>query len=467
MKIVVRQFAFALMVNLMVAPSIAADRLEGEIQTADSHVQATTLSNGLKLIVEYRPGRETATCTIWINVGSRHEFASLNGISHLLEHLLVGREGAERGLKSKLIGTGARINATTSFEWTNYYFTCLTSEFETAFDSLAAMVVEPDFSPEHVARERDIVVREASLAKNDPMAIAYYTFIDRFLPGNSLGRPIIGKRRSLRRIQPQHLHTFHAAHYAPNNTVITVTGGIPFEKVLDPAQKHFGSLDSRDLPDAPIEPVDEGRWPVNLRIKTLVNAGYLGVGVVTDGFEDHYRYEMTILESLLGSGKSSRLIQRIKEEEGLADSVFSIADMAPGKQSKLSDIGLWGVGAQTSPKNLDRIKEILQEELEKIRTVPLDTRLLERTKREIRNRMILRLESDSYRSHYWASAAIHGPFESPSTYLDRLDALTPEQIREAAASRFADDRLILISVEPARGFGKIIAALKYLLFRRI
>jgi len=430
-----------------------------------SKLNRYVLDNGLTVIIEERPFSATVSCAIYVRVGSRYETKKNNGISHFLEHLLFREKGAVQTVR-QIEDTGGSVNGMTTFECTDYFFDTLASEFEQAWQGLYRLVCEPSFGEREVELERKIILREVSGMKSNPLAIAYYVAMKEFLPNTSLGMPIPGTRRSLRKITLGDLRRFYDTHYVPSNMFVVIVGGIETESALEAVRRTFAQRDSGSVPPKRFTLPPRRKKRHELRMKTLVDQGYMGIGVRTDGDKDEHKYEMKLIDVILGSGRNSRIYKELRVKRGMTDFIVSIADMSPTGGAALSDIGFWGVAVGTAPKHLAEAEHIVETEMRRIRTEPLSSDELETARSRVLGRFAIACETNSGRAGFYAATELAAEFLSLEEHKKRIEAVTADSIAEAAKHKFEDEQIMLLDVKPARRLGKFVAVLRYLFFVR-
>jgi len=431
-----------------------------------SKLSRYVLDNGLPVIIDERAVSDTVYCGIYVRVGSRYETKRNNGISHFLEHLLFREKGATPTVK-QIEATGGFVNGMTGFEHTNYHFDTLASEFEKAWDGLYSLVCEPSYGEHEVELERKIILQEVAGAKSNPLAIAYYAAMKEFLPNSSLGMPVPGTRKSLKRIKIDEIRKFYETYYAPNNMFVVIVGGVDTESAFEAVRRSFTSRNAGPVPPREFTRPPAPKKRHELRLKTLVDQGYLALGVLTDGEKSKHKYEMKLIDVVLGSGRNSRIYKELKVNRGITDFIMSLADMAPVEARSLSDIGLWGIAVGTPTKDLDEAEQIILDEVNRIKTEPVPAEELGTAAKKLLGRFAIDCETNSGRAGFYAATELAGEFLSTEDYRKKVEAVTRQTVAEAAQEHFEDKNIMLLDVKPARGFQKILAVLRFLIFKRI
>ncbi len=431
-----------------------------------SKLSRYVLDNGLAVIIDERPTSDTVFCGIYVKVGSRYETKQNNGISHFLEHLLFREKGATPTVK-QIEATGGYVNGMTAFEHTTYYFDTLASEFDRAWDGLYRLVCEPSFGEQEVALERKIILREVAGMKSNPLAIAYYAAMKEFLPNTSLAMPIPGTRKSLSGIRFDDIKAFYETYYVPNNMFVVIVGGVDTESALHTVRQTFGERASKQVPPTQFALPPPRTKPHTLRLKTLVDQGYLAIGVLTQGEKDKHKYELRLVDVILGSGRNSRIYKELKVRRGLTDFIISLSDMVPAEARGLSDIGMWGVAVGTPPGKLGEAERVILDEMNRIALEPVAAEEFETARKKLLGRFAIHSETNSGRASFYASTELANELLSTQEYRSRIDAVTSETIADAARERFEDHDIMLLEVKPAKGIEKLAAILRFLVFKRI
>ncbi len=446
-----------------------------------------TLRNGLHVIIDERPGSTTVHCSIMVGVGSRYESEGLNGISHLIEHILF-RENwwppydneeklpctNRQEILNQISSAGGILNGSTTFEYTRYYLTAPASEFEMVFEGLGKLVLEPCFNRRGVNLEKKVILHEIAFTKNNPLAIAYYSLIDRVIPDDPLGRPIAGTTLSLKAISFDSVKDLYQTYYVPSNMTVVIVGGIDTGIALREVERIFSDKEESPLPDkpfstphfnSPLSPFYKGGFR-GIKLKTLTKQGYFALIVRTDGEMDEGIHAMRLLYSILGPGKNSRLYHKLKEE-GLSDFFISAGDFGMQELASLSDIGIWGFVVGTRPDNLKRVEEVVLSEIEKMKSTPISEEELTIAKSETIGKLMIDFENNEARASIYGHWGVSGKLLTEDAFLQEIEKVSTEQITHAVQEHFKEDRLLVFTIEPAKGIGVLWATIKFLLFKRI
>lgn len=424
------------------------------------------LPNGLVAVIDSRPERRTVYCEIGVRAGSRNEPLALAGMSHLLEHLLF-KEGEAPGSRknpafSRIRAAGGEVNATTSFERTNYYCDVHGDAFEEGFRGLSDLVTAVGFDARDLEVERRVVLEEAALDKNNPLSVAAYSVLERIFPRDPMSQPVIGYRKTLQRIRLEDVQDYYTRHYVPGNSYVLVVGNVEAERTAVLIASTLGGWGHGHRDEGPSEfpPAPPTQPARRFVFRTFTHQVYYAAGALTAGETDRYRAATGLLSLILGGGRSSRLQRRIVEQEGLTSELQSV-------DLKISNLGLFACGGAVVPSRSARLRAVLLEELERLRREPVGADELERAKTLLRADLVRQFESNSGIALFRADRLLYGQPLSRDVYLDEALRLTPQDLYVAAQAQLGADRIREVEIRPARGFGKVLAAVRYLLFRRL
>jgi zinc protease len=448
----------------VLAASICSDHSVAERGAAD--LRLLECPNGLRAVVDERPGTGTVLIRIAARAGSRDEPLDRAGMSHLLEHLLF-KEGhgdsaranpAFRGIRE----AGGVVNAGTDFEMTEYHADLAAERFEEGWKALVTMVTETRFDAADLEREREVVLREAAMGKTDPMAVAAWSVLRKVFPDDPLGQPVIGFRRTLRRVTLDDLTAYHRRHYAPPRLFAVVVGDVNADRAAALVGGTLGALPAGER-DPSVRPAAAPQRQPLFRFRTLVSQAYILTAALTGGEQSPDARELELLASLLGEGRSSRLHRRLVEREGLSDQIEALT-------FQVSDVGAFGAGVAVAPDRAETARRALREEMDRLASEPADDDELEVARTLWRGRLARQFETNEGIAEFRTARMLQGQDVSRDTHEQAMDRITPATLRAAAARTWGGGEApepTAIEVLPARGFGKVIAALKYFFFRRL
>ena len=293
-------------------------------------VRRTTLPGGLRVVTEYIPSVHSASVGVWVGVGSRDEGRSVAGAAHFLEHLLFKSTPTRTAVEiaQAVDAVGGELNAFTAREHTCYYAHVLDTDLELAVDLVADVVLRGRCAADDVEVERDVVLEEIAMRDDDPEDTLGDVFLSAMFGEHPVGRPVIGSVESVSAMTRAQLHSFHLRRYTPERMVVAVAGNVDHDEVVALVREHFGPRLVRGrTPVAPRKGTGRvtGRPTLQL-VNRDAEQTHLSIGVRTPGRHWDHRWALSVLNTALGGGLSSRLFQQIRETRGLAYSVYSTVD---------------------------------------------------------------------------------------------------------------------------------------------
>ncbi|WP_460829403.1 M16 family metallopeptidase [Nocardioides hungaricus] len=408
-----------------------------------ARVRRTVLPSGLRVISEHQAGVRSAAIGVWVGVGSRDESPTLHGCSHFLEHLLFKGTGERSALDISIAldAVGGEFNAFTAKEYTCFHARVLDEDLPLAVDVLGDMITASTLHPEDVEAERDVILDEIAMHDDDPDDVVHNLFAEQAWGDSPLGRPIAGTQQSIQALSRDQIRRFYRRHYRPANVVVAAAGNVDHAELVRRVKRAFARNDWLAGTAAPIAPRHGARKRVTpgaiaaARPFEQVNVVLGMEGLVRD---DPRRFALGVLNTALGGGTSSRLFQEVREHRGLAYSVFSFA-------SHHADSGLVGVSVGCLPNKLDEVLSVVRDELAKVATGGITAEELARGKGQLRGGLVLGLEDSASRmSRLGKAELVHDELLSIDEVMDRIDAVTLEDVRSVAAHVFARPEILAV-----------------------
>ncbi len=385
-------------------------------------IRKEKFGNGLVLITEPMRTLRSVAVGVWMKRGSRHETPEQNGISHFIEHLLFKGTETRTAQDIALIvdSVGGQMDAFTTKEYTCFYFKVLDDHLDIAVDLLSDIVRHPKFLPEEVEKERKVIFEEIKMVEDTPDELVYDIFSESFWRGHPLGRPIQGTIPSVTAMQLDMLIRYFRDSYQPANLLITAAGNLDHERLADAIRGAFDPIrnTTRPVPIAPPRPTAT----IVVREKKELGQLHLCLGVPCFGAPPRRRYQEYVLNTLLGGTMSSRLFQHIREERGLAYSVFSSVN-------SFLDSGNLLVYAATSPGSGREVVQLILDEFRLLKEGPVGDKELKVAKDHLKGSLMLSLESSSSRmSNLARQEFYYGRQFTVSEILEGIDSVTREDV---------------------------------------
>jgi predicted Zn-dependent peptidase len=382
------------------------------------------------------PSVRSVALGFWIDTGSASEEDSQAGLSHLIEHMLFRGTARYRSLEIDQIfdAMGAELNAGTGKESTSVYTRVLDGHLERAFDVIADMVWRPSFDAGELDQEREIVLEEIAMYEDDPQDKVFDVLGEAVFGRHPLGRAVIGRSDVVAATPAEALRGFHAARYRPDAIVVAAAGSVEHDRLValvERAEEARPGAAAATPGWAP--PVDD--CARRLFVAKDTEQYHVCLGAPGPARDDERRFALRVLDNILGGTSSSRLFVEVREKRGLAYSVYSF-------QSLYRGTGQVGLYLGTRPDNVARALGVVAEELERFREHPATAEELERSKENVKGRIVLSLESTSARmNRLGASVLADLPLLSLDELIARIDAVTLEDLEELARELLAPERL--------------------------
>jgi len=388
-------------------------------------VRLATLSNGLRIVTDRVDTVATVSLGLWVDVGTRHEPAAVNGVAHFLEHMAF--KGTKRrsalAIAEEIEAVGGHLNAYTSRESTAYYAKVLKEDVDLALDILADILQHSTFEPKELERERTVILQEIGQANDTPDDIIFDYFQECAFPDQAMGRPVLGSPEIIRGLSRKAVVSYLRDHYGASRMVLSAAGNLDHDHIVDLADKLLSDLPAeRAVTSEPARYVGgEHRQDRDLEQLHLV-LGFPGLNLADPDY-----YAAAVLSTAFGGGMSSRLFQEVREKRGL---VYSVNSFAHGYR----DGGLFGIYAGTGEDEAAELLPVLCDETVKLRDgfAPGE---LARAKAQMKAGLLMSLESTSARCEQMAQhMLIHGTPFDPDDLVRRIDAVDDDAIARVVAS---------------------------------
>lgn len=401
----------------------------------------TTLANGVRVITESMPAFRSACVGIWADVGSAAETADRRGISHLVEHMLFKgtQRRTARAIAEEMDGVGGNLNAFTDKETTCYYAKVIDRHVPLAADMLSDMFLNSTFNAQELAKEQNVVLEEIKMYDDSPDELIHDLFLQTMWQGSNLGAPTIGFAETVARVTPDDLRDHMRRRYAPNAIVVAAAGNVEHDDVVALFGGHLAEY--RGACELP-EPETPQAKPASLfRYKDSEQA-YMILGTRGLSVRDDRRYALSVLDTILGGGMSSRLFQEIREKRGLVYTVYSF-------QAGYRGAGLFGVFAGASPQNVQECIDVIGEQFAHLRDRRVSDGELRLAKEHIKGNLTLSLESTSSRMiRLGRSEFSLGRELTTEEIEERVDAVSADEVRELASELLTERNLGLCVLGP-------------------
>ena len=400
-----------------------------------------TLPNGVRIVTEEMPYVRSVSLGIWVAAGSRDENDSISGAAHFIEHLMF-KGTAKRSAKDiaeTLDAVGGQLNAFTSKEYTCYYAKVLDEYLDIAVDLLSDMFFNSAFNEDEINKERNVIIEEIKMYEDAPDELVHDIFANTMWSGHALGRPVIGTSNTVKSMDRRDILDFMEKFYSPKSIVVAVAGNIKHEAIVDKLAPLFGQISKRTKKRSYAAPVPHSQ--VCSRKKDTEQM-HLCIGTPGLPLDDENTYVQHIMNSVLGGGLSSRLFQEIREERGLAYSVYTY-------HSSYRDAGLFSVYAGLSRSNLKRVISLIAKEMKSMRAKGITKNELVRAKQQLIGSIYLGLESVSNRmSRLGKTELCLNRVVTVDEAVEKINEVTLDNVQELAKRFFKSENIVISSVGP-------------------
>jgi predicted Zn-dependent peptidase len=390
--------------------------------------QLTTLDSGLRVATRVMPGVETAAVGLFAEAGSRHEPERLNGIAHLFEHMVFKGAGGRsaREISEAIEDVGGDLNACTERDGTNFTASVMAEHLPLAVELLGDLVQRPLFEPADLEREKEVVLQELGEARDTPSDIVFDELWSAAFADQPLGRPVLGDEPSIEAIAIEDLHAWRSERYRAGSLILVAAGKVEHDRLVALAERHFA-----DLPGGTLDAAEPGLFTGGTRVGRVPSEqAHLTLGFAAPAQRDPDYFAARFFADIAGGGMSSRLFQQVREERGLAYSVY--ASLHP-----YSDAGILSVYAATAQRQSAAAAQLVEEILADA-AATATPRELERVRTQARAGLLMSLESPWGQAHYVArQLSVYGRLVEPAEVVEQLAQVTLDQVR-AVGSRMLD-----------------------------
>jgi len=402
----------------------------------------STLANGLTVVSEYMPSVRSVALGVWVRRASVHERRDEMGVSHFLEHLVF--KGTERRsareIALSLESLGGSLDAFTSREHTSFQARVLDEHLPQAADVLCDLIFRPALRESDLSLERNVVLEEIAMVEDTPDDLVFELHNEALWGSHPYGYAILGTRETIGAMPVEAVRALHVSAYRPQHMVVAAAGRVQHDELLEILSRTGWDSFVGGEPAGPVVPEPVAEPPSRRHIGRDGHQTHIVLGSPSVRYTDPRRYAVSLTGLMLGGGMSSRLFQRVREELGLAYSVYAF-------QSFHHDSGLQGIYAGTSPETAGRALDEIFKELTRMAAEGFPAEEIEAGKSQLKGQLTLSLESPASRMYRVASSALYGESFTPlDETLARIDAITPTQVAEACHDLFNPERQTVVTL---------------------
>jgi len=411
---------------------------------AESDLRRTVLANGLTVLSESMPGVRSVALGAWVRAASLHESPEKMGISHMLEHMVFKGTPTRsaKDLALALETLGGSLDAYTAREHTAYQARVLDEHLPQAADVLADLIFRSTLRASDLNLERKVVLEEINTVDDTPDDLVFELHNAQLWGNHPYGFSILGTRETVNALEQSDLRALHSRAYHPDQIVVSAGGNVEHDALLETLE----SAGWADIPRGGLPPLRSPapivQAPAAVHFERDTAQTHIVIGSATFAHSDPRRYAMSMIGMLFGGGMSSRLFQRVREELGLAYSVFSF-------QSFHEDSGVHGVYVGTTPETAHAAVDAINEEMEKLAAQGLSEEDLTAGKRQLKGQITLSLESPSSRMYRAAGVELYGePYRTLDELLALVDAIDTETVAGICKTYYSPGKQTLVSLGP-------------------
>jgi predicted Zn-dependent peptidase len=401
----------------------------------ERNLRRTVLPNGLIVLTERMEHLRSVAMGVWIKSGSRCEPAETNGISHFVEHMVFKgtRSRSAQLIAREMDSIGGNLDAFTSKETICFNVKSLAEHVPIALDVLTDLVINPTFAQTDIERERGVILEEIKIDEDNPDVLVHELFTQSFWRDHPLGWPILGTTKTVTQLDQQKLFAYHGDRFNGGNMIFSAAGDLDHDKFVAEVAAKFSGMPG----GAPLEELSapEASARILLKNKKALEQVQICLGVPAPPITDDNRYATLILNTVLGGGMSSRLFQTIREERGMAYSIYS--DLSPYR-----DTGTLCVYAGTSAGKALEVVDLILAEFRSLKETALGTEELTRAKDQLKGNILMGLESSNSRMANLARQEMYfHDFMTVDEVIARIEQVDAGQVQAMAQRLFVADRI--------------------------
>jgi len=401
-----------------------------DVASLDAGVRRSALASGVRVLTDEVPAAASASVTCWVGVGSRDEPVELAGASHFLEHLLFKgtRDRTAREINRAVDAVGGEFNAYTTREATVFYLRVPASERPLALDLLSEVVTRPALDADDVEVERHVILEELDAAVDTPEDLVFMELAESIFPDHPLGREVLGRPETIRRMDRDGIAEFHRRWYRPPNLVVAAAGAIGHDELVDASagfvlDAEVGASPRRAAPASELRPVVVVHRPHE--------QAHLAWGWRAFPHDAPQRYAAAVLSHALGDGPSSRLYEEVRERRGLAYSVAS-------SLAAYADAGTFTIYCATAPEHVEEVRSIVEGTLSDIAADGIDDDELAVAQGYLVGSLLLGMEDTGVRmSRLAAAESTRGRAVTVAEAVAGIEAVDADAVRSVAAGLIA------------------------------
>lgn len=392
-------------------------------------VKIKTMDNGLCVIGEENSFVRSVALGIWIRNGSIDENKTNNGISHFIEHMMFKgtKNRTAKDIADEMSEVGGRINAFTGKEYMCYYAHTLDNHIDVALDVLSDMLLNSSMKDEDMTKEKGVVIEEINMYEDSPEEIVHDLIQEEAWSGSTLGYNILGTKELVNNFTKEDIKNYMSKYYIPENIVISVVGKFDFDEMFDKINNKFSSLESKKR----IPRIDKLDYKKCFVTKDKdIEQVHLCLSFPSIPYNSDEIYILSILNTILGGGINSRLFQSIREEKGLAYSIYSYVET-------YEVAGMLNIYAATNPTQVEEVVLSIMDEINLLLEKGIDEKELNQTKEQLKSNLIIGFENmNSRMSSYGKTKLMINRIKTQDEMIEGINAVNLDSFISFARKTF-------------------------------
>lgn len=380
------------------------------------------LENGVSIVMEQISSVRSVALGIFIRNGSINETSKSNGISHFIEHMLFKgtNKRTSKDIAEEMDNIGGQLNAFTAKEYTCYYARVLDTHIDTTIDVLTDMIFNSKFDSIDIEKESKVILEEINMYEDSPDDIVFTKLQKEIWQNSPLAYNVLGTKENVSRFKRQDFIEYMDNKYVGENIVVAIAGSFDKEKILEIIKQKMSSMPKGKAN------LDADRHYIYTpsRTKVYKDIEQLHLAIVFDGIsiKDKYNYSMSLLNAIIGGGMSSILFQKVREEHGIAYSIYSY-------NNSYVNNGLFNIYVALNKSQLDKTINIIYKEIANLKNNKITNQQIEKTKEQLKSNYIMGLESTSNRmSSIGRSKVLVNKIKTPDEIIQEVDLIKKEDI---------------------------------------
>lgn len=403
-------------------------------------VNKTILDSNVTVITEEVPGSISCSIGFWVKCGPKNETDKVNGVSHFIEHLLFKGTKKRTALQISrdIENVGGQVNAFTSREYTCFYVKTLNKHWKTGIDILSDMLLNSLFDKKEFEKERQVVLQEIMMVDDTPDELVHDLITEKLMAGRPLARPILGTEKTIKEITHAEVIEYFKANYGGSNMIVSAAGGgIKHKAFTDAISKSLKKV-TTDVTTTTAETKEASSKSIVL--KRPLEQVHFCIASEVCSVVDKDRYPLYILSTILGGGMSSRLFQEIREKRGLAYSVFSYLNF-------YKDCGLTSIYCGTGAKDFEKVFDLINKEIKKIRIGNVTTVEIKNAKEQIKGGILMGLDNNESKMTKLARDEIYfGRRKSVATAMKAIDNVKKAHIGDILDKYYDTNNMTFVAI---------------------